>query len=110
MFRRRFVRAMQRLACMLAVLSLSGPTARAQDPAAMPMPGGAPMPGQPGAPAAAPSAGASWLVSSGGGLPWQVAVMFTGFWVLTAAEIAIVSKSAGRLDKPKKKDPDLQAD
>ena len=43
-------------------------------------------------------------------MPWQVAAMFTGFWVLTAAEIAIISKWAGRLDKPKKKDPDLQTD
>lgn len=110
MFRRRFIRAMQRLACMLAVLSVHGPTARAQDPAAMPMPSGAALPVQPAAPAAAPSAAASWLISSGGGMPWQVAAMFTGFWVLTAAEIAIISKSAGRLDKPKKKDPDLQAD
>jgi hypothetical protein len=85
---------------MLAVLSVHGPTARAQDPAAMPA--------QPAAPA--PSAGATWLISGTGGMPWQVAAMFTGFWVLTAAEIAIISKSAGRLDKPKKKDPDLQAD
>jgi hypothetical protein len=74
--------------------------------AAMPMPG----PAAPGQPAAAPDPGASWLISSGGGMPWQVGAMFTGFWVLTAAEIAIISKSANRLDKPKKKDKDLQAD
>jgi hypothetical protein len=66
------------------------------------------MPGQPSAPA--PDPAASWLISSGGGMPWQVGAMFTGFWVLTAAEIAIISKSANRLDKPKKKDNDLQAD
>jgi hypothetical protein len=106
MFRRRFVHAMQRLALMLALLSINGRAARAQDPAAMPMPN----PAMPAQPAAAPPAGTTWLMSGSGGMPWQVGAMFTGFWVLTAAEIAIISKSAGRLDKPKKKDPDLQAD
>lgn len=117
MFRSHSFRAVQYLACLFAVFSAGGPSALAQDPATMPMPPQAamPMPGpaapaQPAAPAAAPDPGASWLISSGGGMPWQVGAMFTGFWVLTAAEIAIISKSANRLDKPKKKDNDLQAD
>lgn len=76
------------------------------------MPGQEAVPGQPGAagPAAPSPAGAaapenaarSFLVSSEGGMPWQVGAMFTAFWVLMAAEIAILSKPSKRLDKPKK--------
>lgn len=55
-------------------------------------------------PPPAPPPGAAWLMSGDGGMPMPVAAMFTGFWVLMAAEVAILSKSAGRLDKPKKKD------
>jgi hypothetical protein len=57
------------------------------------------------APAAATSpdqAAKAFLTSSTGGMPWQVGAMFTAFWVLMAAAIAIVSKPSKRLDKPKK--------
>lgn len=57
-----------------------------------------------GAPPAAPKPGAEWLMSGDGGMPMAVGAMFTGFWVLMAAEVAILSKPSGRLDKPKKKD------
>jgi hypothetical protein len=68
----------------------------------MPTPGGAPA-GQP-APAASADLGAAWLHSPDGSMPWQLAAMFTGYWVLAAVEIVVISKSANRLDKPKKKD------
>lgn len=56
------------------------------------------------APAASAEARPVWLMSGDGGMPWQIAAMFTGFWVLAAVEIAVISKSANRLDRPKKKD------
>lgn len=94
---------------------------RAQDPAAMPgAPAGAMPPGQPGAPppSAPPQSAAgspedaarSFLISNSGGLPWEVAVMFTVFWILMAAEIAIISKPSKRLEKPPKIDKSLQPD
>jgi hypothetical protein len=92
----------------------AAPAAGAMPGGAMPMPGGAmPAPGgamPPGAatgqpaPAATVDTSATWLKSGDGGMPWQIAAMFTGFWVLAAVEIAVISKSANRLDKPKKKD------
>ena len=81
-------------ACCVAVAAAAlflGPRdGKAQDPAAAAPP--------------APAARAAWLMSGDGGMPWQIAAMFTGFWVLAAVEIAVISKSANRLDKPKKKD------
>ena len=85
-------------AALAAAVLLDAATAKAQPPSAR------------AAPAPAPPAGAPWLMSSEGGMPWQVAAMFTGFWVLMAAEIAIVSKPSGRLDKPKKKDEYQEAE
>jgi hypothetical protein len=94
-----------------AALSLSVRDGKAQDPAAAP-PAAAPptaaappaaAPAQP-APAASVDTSATWVRASDGGMPWQIAAMFTGFWVLAAVEIAVISKSANRLDKPKKKD------
>jgi hypothetical protein len=108
------------------VLSPSASVTRAQDGAAPAQAGAAPgmpgpgaMPGMPGPgamPAGAPAQAAptpaaaaspaqaakSFLTSSTGGMPWQVGAMFTAFWVLMAAEIAIISKPSSRLDKPKK--------
>ena len=85
-------------ACCVAVaaaaLLLGARDGKAQGPAAA----------APPAPAASAPARAAWLMSSDGGMPWQIAAMFTGFWVLAAVEIAVISKSANRLDKPKKKD------
>lgn len=116
--------AMQAL-LVAALLNCPLSLARAQEPAAAPAP--AAMPGvQPGAmPAAQPAAptapaqtsavspedaAKSFLISTSGGLPWEVAVMFTAFWVLMAAEIAIISKPSKRLDKPPKLEKALQAD
>ncbi len=69
------------------------------------------MPGQAAAPSPAPAPAAlspedaakTFLVSGTGGMPWQIGAMFTAFWVLMAAEIAILSKPSKRLDKPKKR-------
>ncbi len=36
--------------------------------------------------------------------------MFTAFWVLMAAEIAIISKPSKRLDKPKKQQEAAEAE
>lgn len=70
-------------------------------------PGGA-SPGQPSA--AAPDMSAAWLQSPDGGMPWQIGAMFTAYWVLAAAEIAVISKPSNRLDRPKKKEDALVAD
>ena len=78
----------------------------AQPPGGM-MPGGA-APGQPSA--ATPEMGAAWLRAPDGTMPWQIGAMFTAYWVLAAAEIAIISKPSNRLDRPKKKDDALVAD
>ena len=65
---------------------------------------GPPMPGAMGAPGGAPpaSTGAAWLKSSEGGMPWQIGALFTGFWVLVAVEVVVLSKPSNRPDKPKK--------
>ena len=102
MIRSNSTRRLRGPACLLATgimaVLLNGATGWAQQP-----PGGA-------APPSAPPPGAAWLMSGDGGMPWPVAAMFTGFWVLMAAEVAIISKSAGRLDKPKKKDQYQEAE
>ena len=108
MFRPGLLRSWPAFACLLAVLPVAASAAwgrkiRRPAPASGPAMPSARRPLNPAPPAAAPAA-ASWLISSGGGMPWQVGAMFTGFWVLSAAEIAIISKIANRLDKPKKKD------
>lgn len=112
------------VALAAAALLLSERNGKAQDPAATPptaapptaappagagmpptggaMPAGA-APAQP-APATTYDTSAAWLKGGDGGMPWQIAAMFTGFWVLAAVEIVVISKSANRLDKPKKKD------
>lgn len=83
-------------------------------PGGMPVPGpdaaagGGAAPGPDAAPAPAAAAASpeqaakSFLTSSDGGMPWQIGALFTAFWVLMAAEIAILSKPSRRLDKPKK--------
>jgi hypothetical protein len=86
------------------------PGAEGMPPAAG-MPGQQAVPGQAAAPAPAPAPAAlspqdaakTFLISSSGGMPWQIGAMFTAFWVLMAAEIAILSKHSKRLDKPKKR-------
>ena len=113
------------VALAAAALLLSERDGKAQDPAAAPPaaappagagmpPAGAGMPPAGGMPAGAAPAqpapattydtSAAWLKGGDGGMPWQIAAMFTGFWVLAAVEIVVISKSANRLDKPKKKD------
>jgi hypothetical protein len=37
-------------------------------------------------------------------LEWQVGAIFTGFWVLVAAAVAVVSRSSKRAEKPPKKE------
>ncbi len=65
--------------------------------------GGSAAPAQATGAAASPEQAAkAFLTSSDGGMPWQIGAMFTAFWVLMAAEIAILSKPSKRLDKPKK--------
>ncbi len=45
----------------------------------------------------------AWLTSgTDGGLPWQMATLFCGYWVLVAVAVAVLSRPSGRLDKPKK--------
>lgn len=39
---------------------------------------------------------------SGEGMPWQVGAIFTGYWVLVAIAIAMLSKPSKRAEKPKK--------
>lgn len=65
------------------------------------MPGPMAPPGGAGGPPAA-STGAPWLKGADGGLPWQIGALYTGFWVLVAVEIAVLSKPSNRPDKPKK--------
>lgn len=36
------------------------------------------------------------------GMPWQVGAIFTGYWVVVAIAIAMLSKPSKRADKPKK--------
>jgi hypothetical protein len=38
----------------------------------------------------------------GEGMPWQVGAIFTGYWVVVAIAIAMLSKPSKRADKPKK--------
>jgi hypothetical protein len=89
--RRSFILALALAFMTLAVIS----TAAAQGP---------PMPGPMGAPGGAPpaSTGAAWLKGFEGGMPWQIGALFTGFWVLVAVEVVVLSKSSYRPDKPKK--------
>ncbi|HEX5442681.1 MAG TPA: hypothetical protein VFW87_02580 [Pirellulales bacterium] len=37
------------------------------------------------------------------GMPWQVGAIFTGYWVLMAIAIAMLSKPTKRAEKPNKK-------
>lgn len=37
-----------------------------------------------------------------GGMPWQVAAMFTANWVFAAVAVAILSRPSKRPEKPKK--------
>lgn len=37
-----------------------------------------------------------------GGMPWQVAVLFTANWVLAAVAVALLSRPSKRSEKPKK--------
>jgi hypothetical protein len=41
--------------------------------------------------------------SGGEGMPWQVAALFTGNWVLVAVGVAMMSRPPKRSDKPKKR-------
>lgn len=41
---------------------------------------------------------------SGPAMEWQVGAIFTGFWVLVAAAVAVISRSSKRADKPPKKE------
>ena len=98
-----------------AMPGMPGPGAMPGMPGPGAMPGGMPSPA--GVPAPAPAAAASpaqaaksFLTSSTGGMPWQVGAMFTAFWVLMAAEIAIISKPSKRLDKPKKQQAAAEAE
>ncbi|HUY36765.1 MAG TPA: hypothetical protein VMV69_28785 [Pirellulales bacterium] len=48
-----------------------------------------------------------WLKSdAAGGLPWQMATLFCGYWVLLAVAVVVLSKPSGRLDQPKKIEAD----
>jgi len=47
-----------------------------------------------------------WLKGTGDALPWQVATMFCGYWVLVAVAVVVLSKPSGRLEKPKKVEAD----
>ena len=38
----------------------------------------------------------------GDGMPWQLGAIFTGYWVVVAIAIAMLSKPSRRADKPKK--------
>lgn len=57
---------------------------------------------QPALAAAQPLAQVAWLKGTEGGMPWQIGAMYFAFWVATAIEVAILSKSARRSDRPKK--------
>ncbi len=39
---------------------------------------------------------------SSDGMPWQLGAIFTGYWVIVAIAIAMLSKPSRRSDKPKK--------
>lgn len=52
--------------------------------------------------AAQSPAQATWLKGADGAMGWQVGAMYFAFWVATAIEVAILSKSAKRSDRPKK--------
>jgi hypothetical protein len=43
-----------------------------------------------------------WLKGAGDTLPWQVATLFCGYWVLVAVAVVVLSKQSGRLEQPKK--------
>lgn len=46
---------------------------------------------------------------SSDGMPWQVGALFTGHWVIVAIAIAMLSKPSKRLDKPKKREGEIES-
>lgn len=43
------------------------------------------------------------------GMAWQLGAIFTGYWVVVAIAIAMLSKPPRRSDKPKKPEGEIQS-